>query len=146
MIKYLVAQFSRYGIVIAFSISLASVIGSLYYEFVRGFEPCVLCWWLRILIYPQVLILAIAMFKKDYGVRKYSIALSSLAVLVSLYQSLLPLLGDAFSPCSASGVSCTKIYVIYFDFITIPVMALSASLLMLIAMLLWKPAPNESSR
>lgn len=137
-----IQKLSTWSLPIAFLTALGSMAGSLYYEFVHGFEPCILCWWLRIFIYPQVVILGLALWRRDACVRIYSIALSAIAVAISLYQSLLPILGDSFAPCSASGVSCAKLYVIYMGYITIPVMALSASLLMMLAMMLWKPSQN----
>src|SRR5690606_33844852 len=45
--------------------SLVATLGSLYFSEVRGFEPCTLCWYQRILMYPIVLISGVALFQKN---------------------------------------------------------------------------------
>src|SRR5262245_61865647 len=50
---------------LAFLTSLISTLGSLYYSDVRGFEPCKFCWFQRIFMYPQALLLGIALYRKD---------------------------------------------------------------------------------
>jgi len=50
-----------------------------------GFAPCELCWWQRIFLYPQTILLAIAYFTDDEHIHKYSIALSSLASFFAAY-------------------------------------------------------------
>ncbi len=49
------------GLVFIFTISLIATFGSLYFSEVRGYEPCTLCWYQRILMYPIVLITGIAL-------------------------------------------------------------------------------------
>ena len=50
-----------FGYTFAFLLSLVAMVGSLYFEFVVGWEPCVLCWYQRIAIYPLVAVFAIAL-------------------------------------------------------------------------------------
>jgi disulfide bond formation protein DsbB len=42
----------KYGLYIAWIVSLVAMGGSLYFSSVLGFPPCVLCWYQRIAIYP----------------------------------------------------------------------------------------------
>ena len=51
---------------IAWAASVIAMFGSLYFSEIRQFEPCELCWYQRILMYPMVVILGIATFKNDY--------------------------------------------------------------------------------
>lgn len=129
----LIKFFEDNGLLITFLVVLGSTIGSLYYSEIRDFAPCILCWYQRVVMYPQVLILGMGLWRKDHGIRPYILALSYLGLLISVYQLLIPYLGDNFAPCSASAVSCSIIYVNYFGFITIPVMALTSWLLIILS-------------
>lgn len=115
-----------------FIVSLVATVGSLMYSEIAGFEPCKLCWFQRIFMYPQVLILVLAMWKKDSRAILYSLFLSIVGVLIALYHYLLQLGVLKSAPCSATGVSCDKVYSFYYGYITIPMMALSAFALIII--------------
>jgi disulfide bond formation protein DsbB len=127
---------SKHGILIAFIVSSLSMIGSLLYSDVLGYEPCKFCWIQRIAMYPQVLLLGIALIRKDYGFYRYSIPLSIVGALLALNHYILQITGSSVLPCSAVGYSaaCSKVFVLRLGYITIPMMALSAFLLMIIAM------------
>lgn len=47
-------------------VSLVATLGSLYFSEVRGYEPCELCWYQRILMYPILLITTVAYIQKMY--------------------------------------------------------------------------------
>ena len=49
------------------------------------FEPCVLCWYQRIFMYPFVLWLGIAVAKKDYRIASYSLPIATIGACISLY-------------------------------------------------------------
>ena len=125
---------------IAFFFALVSMCGSLFYSEIVGFEPCKLCWYQRIFMYPQVLILLIAGIKKDSNIFIYSMFLSVIGVLIALDHSILQLTGSSILPCSAIGqsISCSKVYVLEYGYITIPMMALTSFLLMIVSLLFGK--------
>ena len=54
-----------------------------------GFQPCVLCWYQRIAMYPLVLILPVGMFPFDLNVVRYALPLSLLGTLIALFHLLL---------------------------------------------------------
>ncbi|OGY68707.1 MAG: hypothetical protein A3B94_01990 [Candidatus Jacksonbacteria bacterium RIFCSPHIGHO2_02_FULL_43_10] len=116
------------------------MLGSLFYSEIAGYEPCQLCWWQRILMYPQVILLGVAWLKEDQGIVLYSIALSSLGALIAGYNYLLQI---GFVPsigCSAVGysINCSQRFVMQFGYITIPMMALTAFLLIISFMIVFK--------
>lgn len=117
--------------------SIVALLGSLYYSDVLEFTPCVLCWYQRIAMYPQVLILGIAAFKEDVHALRYTIPLTIIGLLISLYHNALyyHLIPSSITPCK-SGVSCTTTQVSYLGFITIPLMALVAFVVVLICSVL----------
>lgn len=124
--------FSRRAMVIAFVAALFATLGSLAYSDIFGYNPCKLCWIQRIFMYPNVIILGIALWKKDTGVALYSMVLASIGGLIAFYHYLTQLGFDPLNlPCSAIGYSesCAKVFVLTFGYITIPIMALSAFML-----------------
>jgi disulfide bond formation protein DsbB len=115
----------RHSLVLGFLISLAAVVGSLFYSEIVGFPPCVLCWWQRLFLYPQAVLFALALWKKDLGVFLYSGTLAVFAGIVALYHSYVYWGGKSLLPCTALGGACDKIYVMEFGYITIPTMSLT---------------------
>ena len=130
-------------LVFAWLVAIAATAGSLYYSEVRGFVPCELCWYQRIFMYPLVLILGLAVWRLDLGVRPYVLALALVGGTISLVHYLeqkLP--GFAPTSCNATPVPCDLHYVNHFGFVTIPFMALVAFALIILAML----ALDENAR
>lgn len=129
---------NKKALFLAFLVSLSGVVGSLYYSEFIGFEPCKLCWYQRVFLYPQAILLAIGLIKKHPHVANYSILFSICGALIAGYQSLLQLGLTPNLPCSASGVSCSQIFVMQYGFVTIPIMALTAFLLIIVLLLIAK--------
>ena len=131
----------KYGLLLAWLVAVFSATLSLYYSDIVGFEACSLCWWQRIFIYPQAIFLGIAYFKKEFRYSSlYAIVLSIIGMLIGIYQNALyygvPQIGACDS--SLTAVSCTKLYILEFGYITIPVMCLTAFLLMIFFLKLQK--------
>jgi disulfide bond formation protein DsbB len=140
----LVRTLSQNGFMLAFLAALISTLGSLYYSEIRGFEPCKFCWFQRIFMYPQVILLGVALYKKHYFMKAYGLILSAIGAVIALNHVNLQHTGSSFLPCSANGqsVSCSKVFVIHLGYVTIPAMALTGFVLMFMALLMWK-APQE---
>ena len=134
------------GFLLAFLVSLAAASGSLFYSDVLGYEPCKFCWFQRIFMYPQVLLLGLALWRKDYWMKTYSIILSAIGGAIALNHYILQTTNVSIIPCSAVGysVSCSKVFVMNLGYITIPFMALTAFVLMILSLLLWK-APLDKA-
>ncbi|HEY4518722.1 MAG TPA: disulfide bond formation protein B, partial [Candidatus Paceibacterota bacterium] len=131
---WLVQFVGKHAIWLATLFLLAAVGGSLFYSNIIGFEPCYLCWWQRIFIYPQLILFLVALKNKTRDVFKYSLPLSIIGALIAVYQILLPYLAQAGIDCGSSGLACTKLYVLAFGYVTIPVMSLTAfAILILLA-------------
>lgn len=117
------------AIPLAFIVALIATSGSLYYSEIAQFVPCKLCWFQRIFIYPQTIILGIAWLKKDRQILDYSLALIFLGGLISLYHNYIYYTAKPSLICSVVA-PCTEKYVTGFGYITIPLMALTALVLM----------------
>ena len=122
----------RHAIFLVFAVSLIAVLGSLFYSEIMGFEPCVLCWWQRVFLYPLVILFALALQKRDSSVFTYAIYLALFAAVISTYQSYVYLGGISILSCTALDSACSKVYVKEFGYITIPMMSLTVSLYILL--------------
>jgi disulfide bond formation protein DsbB len=125
-----------YSLYLAWVISLVAVSGSLFFSEYIGYEPCKLCWFQRIFMYPQAILLAIACYKNDRRQIPYLLPLSVIGGSISLYhyaEQKIPGLAKLL-PCT-SGVPCNQDYINWLGFITIPFLALIAFILIFV--LLW---------
>lgn len=121
-----VTLWSQYGPYLAFGTALTAMLGSLYYSEIAGFVPCTLCWYQRVLMYPLTLIILIGIIKQDEYLPHYVLPFSIIGMGVSTYHYLTQL-GFVAHPATCSiGVPCNLRYVNYFGFVSIPLMALTA--------------------
>ena len=137
---------SNNAYIVAFLITLGGMVLSLVYSDIIGYAPCTLCWYQRILLYPEALLLGLALWKEDRTITDYIIALSGLGMILSIYQKYLELGGNSILPCSAAAVSCSKVYVMEFGYITIPVMALTSFAFIFVLMLIHNYITKRNSR
>jgi disulfide bond formation protein DsbB len=126
---------SEHGLLLMFVIACISTLGSLFLSEVAGWNPCKLCWFQRIVMYPQLVMLVIALWRRDRGVAPYLLALSLIGLAIAAYHYVIQLQNIVASPlnpatpCDASGESCVKTPFIVFGYVTIPLMAFTAFVL-----------------
>jgi disulfide bond formation protein DsbB len=138
---------TRNSFTLAFILATLSTAGSLFYSTVADFPACSLCWIQRIFMFPQVVLLGVALFKRDWKIADYSIAFSIVGGVTALYHQFLQFGGSPFIPCSASAtaVSCSQRYFLEFGYITIPMMSLTIFGLLILLMVLAKRAAQASA-
>lgn len=122
------------AIFFAFIVAVVATSGSLYYSEIAKFEPCELCWLQRIFMYPQVILLGTALWKKENHVITYSLALIAVGIFISLYHNFTYYTVQSTNFCSISA-PCTTKFVTVFNYISIPSMALTAFVLVGILLL-----------
>jgi disulfide bond formation protein DsbB len=139
------AQVGSFGVWAAFLVSLVASGMTLYYERL-GFEPCPLCWWQRIFMYPQVMLFGMAAWCGKYRQTAIdaSIAFSVLGGAVALYHHALQMLPGSGLPCPATGVSCAQRLFFEFGYVTYPLMAASVFAFVIVALLLVRAKSPES--
>ena len=108
---------------LAWLVAFVATVGSLVYSEVIHFEPCRLCWFQRVAMYPLAIVLLIGAIRKERQVKYYALPLALIGLAISIYHYLIqtfPTLEggacDPTNPCSAK-------YVDIFGFISIPFMA-----------------------
>lgn len=120
---------------IAWLAALVATAGSLYFSEMRHFQPCPLCWYQRIAMYPLVLTLGVAAVTNDRRVGRYVLPPVLVGAAISLYHVQLERFPQQEARACSKAVPCTTIWFEQFGYITMPVLALSA--FAFIAALVW---------
>ncbi len=108
-------------------VALASTLGSMFFSEVMALEPCVLCWYQRIAMFPLVPILSIALYKEDSRGVTYAIPLAAAGWLTAAYHSLLyaGYIPKGMQPCG-KGPSCADANLDLAGFLSIPALSFLA--------------------
>lgn len=130
---------------IGFLISLAAIISSLVYSNIIDYPPCLLCWWARVLFYPQVILFGRALWKKDFNILPYAMILTLLGAILTAYHSTIMITGESLLPCTVGGISCLTRDVFMFGFITIPFMGFIGFTTLLFSLFVAKKSYNKIS-
>jgi len=125
----------RHPIGWAAGVAAIAMVGSLFLSEVAHLVPCSFCWYQRIAMYPLVLILGIAAFRKDASVWRHTLPLALVGLAIAIYHVTIQWLPNLDVGACSTGASCTGRYVAVLGFISIPTMA-GAAFLLIIALLL----------
>lgn len=110
---------------ISLLISIIATIGSLYFSEVKGYVPCSLCWYQRVLMYPIPILILISIIKHDRHIKYYLRYLSLIGIFISSYHNFIQFSQTQSSFCSVVS-NCLTTYEKYYGFLTIPLMSLVA--------------------
>lgn len=112
----------------------------------NALEPCELCRYARILMYPLVFFSVVALIKKQTKIVDYFIPFCVLGLGLEIYHYTLQKfdIGTSFwctraNPCAALGVD-------YFGFVTIPFLCLTAFVVITTVVILIKRAHYKLSK
>jgi hypothetical protein len=120
---------NAYGM--AWFVAFLATAGSLYFSEVAGFEPCRLCWYQRIAMYPLVIILAIAAARRERAGAIYATAIAGIGALISGYHIVLEWVPSLDAGACSATTPCTLIWFRVFGFVSLPTLALAAFALIL---------------
>jgi disulfide bond formation protein DsbB len=127
---------ARLVLTVAGGTATLAMAGSLAFSEVYGLVPCSLCWYQRIAMYPLVPLLGVAALRADAGAWRYALPISLSGLAIAAYHVVIQLRPALQVGTCSVGTPCTARYVAVYGFISIPVMAGSAFLL-ITALLLW---------
>jgi disulfide bond formation protein DsbB len=118
-------------------VACVSTLAALFLGEIMGYTPCVLCWYQRICMFPLVLILAAGLFPFDHRVVRFALPLALAGWLLAMFHwgvasSLIP---ERITPCSR-GVPCSVEQVVWFGFLTMPMLSVLAFSLIIALLLL----------
>ena len=111
---------------LAWLLSIAATLTSLYLSEIRLWPVCHLCWYQRIFSYPLVVMLAIALYRCTDDVIPYAKGLVRPGFCFALYQTLeqhIPAL-QSIGLCG-QGPSCHQIHMQWLGFITLPLLSVA---------------------
>lgn len=125
----LLHQIARPAPQLAATVALTATLGSLYFSEIADFTPCVLCWYQRICMYPLVLVLAAAAIWRPRGWWWLALPQVLVGAAISVYHYQLERFPNQHSLSCEIENPCTLVWIWKFGYISIPMMALSAFLL-----------------
>lgn len=112
---------------IVFFVTFLGFFGSLYFSEVLKLEPCYLCWWQRVFLYPTFILAAVKLATKKAIDKIFFLVLSLIGTGFALYHVLVQEfgLGKQFLNCAVDN-PCDVVDLELFGFFTIPIMSLMA--------------------
>src|SRR3989338_400815 len=124
------------NIEIIIAISLIAVLASLFISEIAGIDPCKLCWYQRAFTYPILIIALVSLITKERVYAKCILSLAAISLLIGTYHYSLQIKNVLFTVqnavCSATGPSCSQTSFMQYGYITIPLMNITAMLLIII--------------
>ncbi len=131
----------------AFVVAAIATGGSLFYSQVAPFIPCEFCWFQRVLMYPLSILTLLIAVRGDNRAARYLLPLPIVGAGTSIYHMLIEY-GVIKEPgaCTLTGGGCSTNWIINHDFgyLTIPTLALTASLLIIGFLLLASAGESEA--
>lgn len=125
---------SGYELWMGAGIALAATLGSLYLSEIEHLIPCRLCWFQRIFMYPLVIVLGVAAWRRDAAARLSATILATIGLVISIYHYLLQHFPSLESGACDPSAPCSAAYIWQWNFLSIPYMAGSAFALILTLM------------
>jgi len=110
----------------AWVLALFASFAVLFIGEVMGQQPCVLCWYQRIAMFPLALVLGIAAWSGDLSAWRYGMPIAVAGLLVAAFHSLLfyGIVPESIEPCGA-GPSCTDAQMTIFG-LPLPILSFAA--------------------
>jgi disulfide bond formation protein DsbB len=111
----------------AWAVALVATLGSLFFSEVADFEPCRLCWYQRIAMYPLVAVLLVVALWGDFRRGPlYALAFPIVGGLVSIWHVYVEINPDAEPSGCRTSAPCSLKWIDELGYVTIPVLALTA--------------------
>jgi disulfide bond formation protein DsbB len=108
-------------------VALVALGGSMYFSEVAHFQPCRLCWFQRIAMYPLAVVLPLAALRKDFrNAPLYALPLTVIGAGVAIYHIYIENNPAAESEGCQIGAPCSTKWIDEFGYVTIPTLALTA--------------------
>jgi disulfide bond formation protein DsbB len=123
---YFFEDIRRNAIWIACAVAFGTMLGSLYLSEVAHYQPCPLCWYQRICMYPLGVLLLVGGIRRDRMVWTYILPPAIIGTGFAIYHTQLQAFPEQAHPFCKLDDPCTIRFVWEFGFVSIPFMALAA--------------------
>jgi disulfide bond formation protein DsbB len=127
----------------AWAIALVATLGSLFFSEVSDFEPCRLCWFQRIAMYPLAVVLLLAALRRDVrGGALYALPFPVAGALIAIWHVYVEVNPEAGGEGCKVAAPCSLKWIDELGYVTLPVLSLTAfaAILALLAMARSRPA------
>lgn len=131
-------------IFIAWLIAILATLGSLHFGEGQSIEPCRLCWYQRIAMYPLTILIGMIIYREDTHGILYTLPFVLIGLLISIYQTAMPFFESLRSPgACGEGPSCSKAFYVFpeipsLNFITLPMLSCAGFIALLICLCISK--------
>lgn len=131
---------------LAASIATTCMLGSLYFSEVVHYAPCRLCWYQRIMMYPLAVILIVAALRRDNKIGWYAVPLATIGASISIYHWFLERFPNLDAGVCDVKIPCEFIWFEEFGFVTLPFMAFTGFLAVIVFTTLPKPSKTQEQQ
>jgi disulfide bond formation protein DsbB len=140
---YLFEDIRANSIWIAFVVALFTMLGSLYLSEIAHYQPCPLCWYQRICMYPLSVALLVGGLRRDRMVWTYILPPAIIGAGFAIYHTQLQAYPAQHGPFCKINDPCTVRFVWEFGFVSIPFMALAAFSFIITMMFVLRSEPSD---
>jgi disulfide bond formation protein DsbB len=115
------------------AIATTCMLGSLYFSEIVNYKPCRLCWYQRGAMYPLAILLIIFTVLKTPRIARIVVPIATIGAGISLYHWLLERFPNNLdSGVCSKDVPCEFVWFELFGFVTLPFMALTGFLAIIV--------------
>ena len=117
-----------YELWLAFLVTALATGGSLFFSEIAHFDPCELCWYERIFMFPLAIVLLLVALANDYRAARYLVPLPLIGAGVSVYHLLVErgVVSQSRTCLLSAPGGCATRWIDEFGYVTIPVLTLTA--------------------
>lgn len=142
--RAIVSAFAPWALPLAAAVTTTCALGSLYFSEIVHYKPCKMCWYQRTMMYPLGVILIVAALVKDKRVWRYAVPLASIGIAISTYHWFLERFPNLDAGVCDVEVPCEFVWFQNFGFVTLPFMAFTGFLAVLVFTTLPKTQTEQS--
>ena len=139
--RAIISAFAPWALPLAAAVTTTCALGSLYFSEIVHYKPCKMCWFQRTMMYPLAILLIIAVIIKDKKIWRYAVPLASIGLTISTYHWLLERIHSLDTGVCDVDVPCEFVWFQHFGFVTLPFMAFTGFL----AVLVFTTLPNTQT-
>jgi disulfide bond formation protein DsbB len=130
---------------LATAVATTCMLGSLYFSEIVHYKPCRLCWFQRSMMYPLAIFLIISMIRHTKSIWKITVPLATIGGSIATYHWFLERFPNLDAGVCDVQVPCEFVWFEHFGFVTLPFMAFTGFLAVLVFTTLPTPQQTEQA-
>jgi disulfide bond formation protein DsbB len=142
--RTIISAFAPWALPLAAAVTTTCALGSLYFSEIVNYKPCLMCWYQRTMMYPLAVILIVAALTQDKRVWRYATPLAAIGITISTYHWFLERFPNLDAGVCDIEVPCEFVWFENFGFVTLPFMAFTGFLAVLVFTTLPKTQTEQS--